>query len=98
MSLTLYVFGVADILAGAMLWHTAWFPVQWLHIIGWAVLLKGVYSISVSVWSKFYFDVMGWIDLLTAAILLAGWSIPFFWALPIAKGGWSLIAAYAESA
>jgi len=96
MSYILLVFGFIDLLTGLTLWQTPWFPGSWLHLLGWTVLIKGLYSVGMNAFGRFYFDWAGWIDLIAAGSLLMGWAIPLFWAAPVFKGCWTLLTVYAK--
>lgn len=95
MPLLLLILGFVDLLAGFALLQPAWFSLGWMQLLGWAMLLKGLYSVGTAYINKIYCDVLGWIDLIAAAVLFGGWAIPLFWVLPLAKGSYSLLAAYA---
>ncbi|QQG39373.1 MAG: hypothetical protein HYS81_03215 [Candidatus Aenigmatarchaeota archaeon] len=96
MPILLFLFGAIDIIAAIMLWQSGWFGPSWTQLVGWVVLVKGLYSIGTSYLNKFYFDFLGWADVAVAGIILAGWAIPFFWAVPLIKGGWTMLSVYAN--
>lgn len=82
---------IIDILAGIAIagqMHLGWNPITWLGII---MLIKAIYSIITSIATHFYFDWIGWIDLLTGAVILMDLAIPWFFLVPLAKGVYSLI-------
>jgi predicted MFS family arabinose efflux permease len=61
--------------------------------VGALLLLKGSSSIVGSFLAGYYFDFLGWIDLLAAAAIFLGWSIPLLWLLLFIKGAWSMLFA-----
>ena len=80
--------GFLDILAGISLI----FPNFLAFYIGLMVLIKGVSSVIGSFAVGFFFDVMGFIDLVVGIVLLLGFSVPWLWILPMIKGIYSIIA------
>ncbi len=68
--------------------YLGWSPLIWIGII---MLIKAVYSLAASISTHFYFDWLGWIDLLTAAVIILNLAIPFYFLVPIAKGVYSII-------
>jgi len=83
----LVILSLIDILAGISLI----FPNFLVFYLGIIVTIKGASSIIGSFAMKYFFEVMGFIDLITGLMLLLGFSIPWFWILPIIKGIYSLI-------
>ena len=63
-------------------------------LIGLFILVKGLFSIVGSLASKYYFDWMGWIDLIVGMSLIFGFAIPWLWILPILKGSYSLVFSF----
>lgn len=89
----LAILGFLDILVGVSLL----FPNFLAFYIGVIILLKGISSIIGSFAVKYFFDVMGFIDLAAGVILLLNLSVPWFWLLPMIKGIYSLISGMARS-
>jgi uncharacterized membrane protein HdeD (DUF308 family) len=83
----LALLGLLDILVGVSLL----FPNFLAFYIGVIILLKGISSIVGSFAVKYFFDVMGFIDVIAGVILLLNFSIPWFWLLLMIKGIYSLI-------
>ncbi len=83
----LAILGLFDIIVGVSLA----LPNFLAFYIGVIVLIKGVSSIVGSFAVKYFFDFMGFIDLIAGVILLLNFSIPWFWLLLMIKGIYSLI-------
>lgn len=83
----LALLGILDIIAGISLVYPN-FLVFYLGII---ILVKGIFSVVGSFAVKYFFDVMGFIDVVAGVILVFNFSIPWFWLLPMIKGIYSLI-------
>ncbi len=83
----LAVLGFLDILVGISLI----FPNFLSFYLGILILIKGIFSIIGSFAVKYFFDFMGFIDLIAGIMLLFSFSIPWFWILPMIKGIYSLI-------
>lgn len=68
-----------------------------MFYIGIVILVKGLWSVFSSFLAKFYFDNLGWIDIVsgtTLMLLFYGKDISFFWIFGIAilvKGLWSIL-------
>ena len=88
----LVLLALLDILAGITLVFS--WAGQVVSIIGLLVLVKGIYSLTTSFTSKYFFDWMGWVDLITGIMLIFGLFVPFFWVLPILKGVYSLLFSF----
>jgi uncharacterized membrane protein HdeD (DUF308 family) len=89
----LAILGFLDILVGVSLL----FPNFLAFYIGVIILLKGISSIASSFAIKYFFDIMGFIDMIAGVILVFNFSIPWFWLLPMIKGVYSLIVGVARS-
>jgi len=87
----LAILGLFDIVVGISLA----FPNFLAFYIGVIILLKGISSIVGSFAVKYFFDVMGFIDVIAGVILVFNFSIPWFWLLPTIKGIYSLIVGMA---
>lgn len=83
----LAILGLFDIIVGVSLA----LPNFLAFYIGIIILIKGIFSIAGSFAAKYFFDFMGFIDLVAGVILLLNFSIPWFWLLPMIKGIYSLI-------
>lgn len=70
-----------------------------LLYFGSMVLFKGIMSVIYSLQNRFYFDFLGWVDVLSGLLMLlifAGMPAGFVWifgALLLAKGVWSFLFA-----
>lgn len=95
MSALLLVFGLIDLLAAVSMWQAGSINLPWAHLIGWTILLKGLYSMAMGALNGFYFDVLGWADVLAGGVLLFSWSIPFLWVFVAGKGLYSMLQATA---
>ena len=84
----LAILGFLDFLVGI----TLLFPNFLAFYLGIIILIKGISSIIGSFAVKYFFDVMGFIDIVAGVILLFNFSIPWFWILPMIKGVYSLVA------
>jgi len=82
----LVILGVIDVLVGITLIFPN-FLVTWL---AWIVLIKGIFSVGGSAAAGYFFDFMGWIDLVAAVLLFFNLSVPWFWLLPLVKGVYSI--------
>lgn len=89
----LVILGFLDILVGASLL----FPNFLAFYLGVVILVKGISSIAGSFAAKYFFDFMGFIDVIAGVILLFNFSIPWFWLLPMIKGIYSLITGLSRS-
>lgn len=84
----LAVLGILDtVAAGALIIA---FPRAIVFWLGALILIKGISSVIGGAIEGWWFDVLGWIDLVAAVCLLLGWSIPFLWLALLAKGLWSI--------
>jgi len=83
----LAILGFLDILVGISLLY----PNFLAFTLGIIVLLKGISSVIGSFGTGFFFDFMGFIDLIAGIMLIFGFSISWFWVLPMVKGIYSLI-------
>lgn len=100
------ILGILDIIAGGLLMLNGVISLEastfvlYLMII---MFLKSVYSIGSAVANGFFFDFMGYLDLISAILLLlAFWGIsfdPFFWVglLILVKGIYSVLVTFAMS-
>ena len=90
----LTILSLIDIVAGIFLLFKI-FPglAFWLGII---ILLKGISSVVGSIFSKYFFDWMGFIDLIVGILLIFNLSVPWFWILPILKGSYTLILSFGD--
>ncbi len=90
----LTILSLVDITAGIFLLFKI-FPelAFWLGII---ILLKGVSSVVGSIFSKYFLDWMGFIDLIAGILLIFNLSIPWIWILPILKGSYTLILSFGD--
>ena len=92
----LAVLGLIDVIAGILLFLESAAPGSYVTWVGFLVLLKAAYSIVTSIASKFYFDIFGIIDLITAFLMLTAFYVPFFWLLPLLKGIYSIFVGFAR--
>ena len=83
----LAILGFLDILVGISLAY----PNFLSFYLGILILIKGILSILGSFATKYFFDFMGFIDLIAGVMLIFSFSIPWFWLLPMIKGFYSLI-------
>ena len=84
----LKILGMLDILCGIMIIYPFHGVAALVAIL---ILLKGLISIISSAASKWYFDYLGWIDVIAALLILLNINFVFFAALPILKGLYSII-------
>jgi uncharacterized membrane protein HdeD (DUF308 family) len=89
----LALLGFLDVLCGICLL----FPNPLCFYIGLIILIKGIFSIIGSFAAKYFFDFMGFIDVIAGVILLLNFSIPWFWLLPLIKGIYSLVVGMTRS-
>lgn len=87
----LALLGLLDIIAGFCLLFSKSIPQSILFYLGIIILIKAIFSIAGSFLTKYFLDFMGFIDLVTAILLIFSWNIPWFWILPVSKGAYSLI-------
>ncbi len=85
----LLILSLLDILAGVFLAVSLKGLVA--SLIGLIVLVKGLFSLAGSMSEKYFFDWMGWIDMITGVMLIFSLSVPMFWIIPIVKGVYSLV-------
>ena len=83
----LIVLSLIDILTGISLM----FPNFLGFYLGIIVLLKGLSSMLGIPTGDIGIVIMGGIDIATGVMLLTGFSIPWFWLLPLLKGVYCLI-------
>lgn len=88
----LWLFGLLDILAGLGLLFLNSAPANLIFWLGILVLIKGIASVGGATLQKYFFDWMGWVDLIVGVCLLLHFSVPLLWLLVMAKGLWSLFA------
>jgi hypothetical protein len=78
------VLGILDIILGAALSASTFVDFAgngWILILGIVAIVKGIYSVFAGFGAGFYFDVLGWLDLVVGVmLLLVNWNIvfPFF--------------------
>ncbi|MEM7826995.1 MAG: hypothetical protein QXQ40_02095 [Candidatus Aenigmatarchaeota archaeon] len=87
----LIILGLFDMVVGLALM----FPRVFSFISFWlgiCVLIKGILSLAGSFASRYYLDFMGAIDILAGVLLISGFSLPFFWFLPVLKGFYSIFS------
>jgi hypothetical protein len=65
-----------------------------ISIIGTLVLVKGIFSLIGSIGTRYYFDWMGWVDLISGIMLIFGIFVHWFWILPVIKGLYSMIFSF----
>jgi hypothetical protein len=96
----LTILGLIDVALGGVLAASPYFSYAGMAIIGTLAiiaLVKGVYSVLAGVAAEFYFDLLGWLDLIVAVLLfLTTLGIHFNWFLWIgifmaAKGVYSIV-------
>ena len=92
----LVILGLLDVMAGILLFFESTAPGSYVTWVGFLVLLKAAYSIVTSIASKFYFDIFGMIDIITAFLMLTAFSVPFFWLMPFLKGIYSIFVGFAR--
>ena len=89
----LLILGLLDVIVGLSILFKEIFAGIVLAL-GFIALIKGIFSIIGGLMSKFFLDVLGWIDFIAGIILLLNFSIPFFWLAVIAKGVYSIIMGW----
>ncbi len=78
------ILGILDIILGAVLAASTFADFAgngWVFAFGILAILKGLYSTLTAAGAGFYFDVLGWLDLLVGILLLLvnwGFVFPFF--------------------
>lgn len=78
------ILGILDLILGAALAASTFADMAgngWVIIFAVIAIVKGIYSVLTAAGAGFYFDVLGWLDLLVGALLLlVNWGIvfPFF--------------------
>ena len=96
----LFTIAIVDVIGGLLLifdWVSAFHTL--LFYFGVIMLVKGLWSVFDCIRKKFYFDFLGWIDVVSGATMLLiffGWSLSFLWFLGIIiliKGLWSMLNA-----
>lgn len=92
----LWLFGLLDIVAGAGLLFVKSAPAGLVFWLGILVVIKGLASVGGSALGRYFFDWMGWIDIVAGIALLLHWSVPLIWLVLIAKGLWSFFAGLAR--
>jgi len=97
------VLGILDMIAGGILMFSEWLDLAGSQILFYFTIilfLKALYSIGTAVGAGFYFDIMGWLDLVSSILLLLlyfGVSHGlFFWIgiLILIKGIYSFVIAF----
>jgi len=86
------VLSLIDILAGISLAV----PNFLSFYLGIIMLLKGISSIVGSFASGFFFEIMGFIDLITGILLIFNFNLPWFWILPVLKGIFCLLIGFGK--
>lgn len=86
------ILSIIDILAGISLA----IPNFLGFYLGIIMLLKGISSIVGSFASGFFFEIMGFIDLITGILLIFSFNIPWFWILPVLKGIFCLLIGFGK--
>lgn len=75
------ILGILDIICGAALAASTFANLAsngWIFFFGLVAIAKGVYSVLAAAAAGFYFDVLGWLDLLVGVLLLlVNWNITF---------------------
>lgn len=94
----LFLIAIIDILGGLLIIFNS---VSALHVFlvyfGVIILAKGAWSVFSSFMARFFFDYLGWIDIISGAVLLLLYSdagVSFLWISGIAvliKGVWSIL-------
>jgi len=84
--------GVLDIITGICL--ALGLKGSIIGIIGMIILAKGILSLLGSFVTQHFLDWMGYIDVIAGVCLIAGFSIPYFWLLPIFKGTYSILTGF----
>jgi len=90
----LLILGLVDIFAGVTILFPETFSSLAL-ILGVTVLLKGIFSFGSAVLNSYWLDWMGILDIITGIFLLTGFSIQYFWILPLIKGLYTILRHYA---
>jgi uncharacterized membrane protein HdeD (DUF308 family) len=102
----LELLGIIDIISGVVLAVSTSFNLAGSGIALWIgifMLLKGVYSVLTAAGAGFYFDVLGWLDLIAAASLfivffgVANEFFVYFGILMILKGIYSFVMGFTSS-
>jgi len=92
----LFVLAIIDILSGIFLFSHASFLARLVFYLGIICLMKGGWSLMTALTSKFYFDFLGFLDVIAGASLLLIHSnhiLAFFTVIGImmiVKGIWSM--------
>ena len=89
----LLVLGLLDVVAGLTILFPEFFS-QIAFYVAVITLLKGIFSFGSSALNNYWLDWMGTVDILTGIVILTGFSIPYFWVLPILKGLYTILRHY----
>ena len=90
----LLVFGLIDILVGvSILYPGILSSISFYMAV--IVLLKGIFSFGSAALKNYWLDWMGAVDIIAGIVLLTGFSISYFWVLPIFKGLYTILRHYA---
>lgn len=81
---------ILDVLIGISLM----FPNFLGFYLGIIAILKGLSSMLGIPTGDFGIVIMGIVDIIAGIMLLTGFSIPWFWLLPMLKGAYSLIFSF----
>jgi len=103
----LFIIALVDVIVGFLLVFNWVFALHTLlFYFGWIILVKGAWTLFDTMRKKFYFDVPGWIDVLSGIAMLVIFldgSFPLFWffkagamilgVVILLKGLWSILSA-----
>jgi hypothetical protein len=94
----LSILGIIDLIGAGLLWFGAGLSNSgWAAFFGLLFLIKGFWSIISAGIEGFWFDVLGWADMITGIFLALIWlgiwfDFEIWFAIPMAaKGIWSLV-------
>jgi hypothetical protein len=87
----LLILGALDIFAASLLLFAGVFP-EIAYLMGIIILFKGRFSVIGAAAGGYFFDIMGWIDLIAGMCLCFGISIPFIWLILFLKGVFSILS------
>lgn len=95
-SLYYTILGILDIFIGIFILEIKMIPYNILFYLGVIMLIKALLSIGGSFAARYWWDWMGFSDIISAIILLTGFAIPYFWIIMILKGSYSVVMGIAR--
>lgn len=85
-----YILAVLDIIAGVAFGTMNSWTDKWLLLIGLVILIKGFYSVTTGLMGGWYFEFMGWIDIVAGILILVHVAWAYMWLIMIVKGIYSV--------